>query len=491
MLLDSRFKSLQRSLCCFTVGLLGFSAAFSTQHVAGQQIQQIVPTQNSQFQVPQVQPQPTVVPPTRIYQGPITQGPIYQGPTYYQQQRPIGPVYRAPRGTIQTVPPVAERLPQAVQPNQRILDRAAEQAAFDAEKIRVLEKLLEKYKAAAAQGQGSPVEFERLKQKNADLLKEVESQRDLTGRSILTQKEKITELIGLVERMKTQYAESETKVQMLEKEIAAAGMQGSPDMQKVKTLEAQVSDLEAKLEMVSGENKSYAQQLADSKAAMESQPDDNEKMQLLQRSQKLASENQELMQKQEASNLTINKLRGKVTEALEMYNMTYEKQVRMEGVNRDLQKKVSELSMHDSSVNKITPIVDSEPAPVQTTSFAQPSVEVSSYESKIAQLTRKNRQLADSNADFQSQIKSLNRELESLKKQGSEVAAGQASTPLVSAVPVVDTLVSPPAADEKGGWGILGWLIPFLAVGLGVAFFVILKEEFQRPLSGKSDRKDG
>ena len=94
-------------------------------------------------------------------------------------------------------------------------------------------------------------------------------------------------------------------------------------------------------------------------------------------------------------------------------------------------------------------------------------------------------------ADFQSQIKSLNRELESLKKQGSEVAAGQASTPLVSAVPVVDTLVSPPAADEKGGWGILGWLIPFLAVGLGVAFFVILKEEFQRPLSGKSDRKDG
>ena len=334
-MLDSRFKSLQRSLCCFTVGLLGFSAAFSTQHVAGQQIQQIVPTQNSQFQVPQVQPQPTVVPPTRIYQGPITQGPIYQGPTYYQQQRPIGPVYRAPRGTIQTVPPVAERLPQAVQPNQRILDRAAEQAAFDAEKIRVLEKLLEKYKAAAAQGQGSPVEFERLKQKNADLLKEVESQRDLTGRSILTQKEKITELIGLVERMKTQYAESETKVQMLEKEIAAAGMQDSPDMQKVKTLQAQVSDLEAKLQIVSGENKSYAQQLADSKAAvkaaMESQPGENEKMELLQRSQKLANENQELIQKQEASNLVINKLRDKVTEALEMYNMTYEKQVRMEG----------------------------------------------------------------------------------------------------------------------------------------------------------------
>ena len=134
-----------------------------------------MPTQNPQFQVLQVQPRPTVFPPTGIYQPPITRGPIYQGPTYYQQQGPIGPVYRAPQGTIQTVPPVAERLPQAVQPNQRILDRTAEQAVLDAEKIRVLEKLLEQYKAAAAQGQGSSVEFNRLKQKNADLLKEVES----------------------------------------------------------------------------------------------------------------------------------------------------------------------------------------------------------------------------------------------------------------------------------------------------------------------------
>ena len=153
MLLYSRFKSVQRSLC-FTVGLLGFSAAFSTQHLVGQQIQQTQPTQNPQFRIPQVPQQQPTAPTTRIYQSPIIRGPIYQGPTFYPQQGPVGPIYQAPQGTFQTVPPVAERLPQAVQPNQQLLNQAAEQAALDAEKISVLEKLLEKYKAAAAQGQG-------------------------------------------------------------------------------------------------------------------------------------------------------------------------------------------------------------------------------------------------------------------------------------------------------------------------------------------------
>ena len=509
MLLDSRFKSLQRSLCCFIVGLLGFSAAFSTQYVVGQQILRIVPNQNPQFGIPQVQfQQPTVFPPTRIYQSPITSGPIYQGPVY-PQQGPIGPVYRVPQGaiqivppiggTIQTVQPVADRLPQAVQPNQQILDRLADQAAVDAEKISVLERLLEKYKATAAQVQGTPVELEKLKQKNAELMREVESQRDFARKGILTQKAKITELISLVEKTRTQYAESEAKVQMLEKQIAAAGMQDSPDMQKVETLEAQVSGLEAKLQTLTSENQNYAQQLADAKAAMESQPDDTEKMQLRQRSQKLASENQELMQKQEASSLTISKLRGKLTESLERYEVVFKKLVLMESSNQQPNGKkfeLDELAVGDpgvfgSKVTKIASERDSGSAPVQTTSFAQPPVDVSSYESKIAQLTRKNRQLADSNAEFEGEIKSLNRQLADFNKQDSEEAAGQASTPLVSnAVRVVDAPVSSQAADDKSGWGILGWLIPFLVVGLGVAFFVVLKEEVQRPRSGKSDRQD-
>ena len=343
--------------------------------------------------------------------------------------------------------------------------------------------------------QGAPtVELETLKQKNADLLKEVESQRDLAERSAFTQKERIMELSNLVEQMKTQYSQSETKIQALEKEIATAGMQDSAGKESVKTLEAQVSDLQLKVQTLSGENKSYAEQLANSKTAlktaMESQPDENEKMELVQRSQKLANENQELMQNQEAAKLEINKLKGKLTEVLEQYQVTYKKQVLMEGVNQKLQAKIAELSSDDSTISKIALVGDSVPTPVQATSFTQPSIDVSSYESKTAQLTRKNRQLVDNNADLQSEIKSLNRELTGLKQQGSEVT-GSASSSLVSnSVPVMDKVASLQAVDKKGGWGILGWLIPFLAIGLGVAFFVILKEEFQRPLAGNSQRKD-
>lgn len=501
MLLYSTIKSAHRSLCCFAVGLLGFTAAFSTQHVVGQRIRQIIPAQNPQFRVPRVQTQRPIGPPVRTYQNQIIRGPIYQQPTYYPPQGPIGPVYQAPPGTIQTVPPtqarppVAGRLPQAVQPNQRLLDQAAEQATLDAERIRVLEKLLEKYKADAAQVQGAPtVELETLKQKNADLLKEVESQRDLAERSAFTQKERIMELSNLVEQMKTQYSQSETKIQALEKEIATAGMQDSAGKESVKTLEAQVSDLQLKVQTLSGENKIYAEQLANSKTAlktaMESQPDENEKMELVQRSQKLANENQELMQNQEAAKLEINKLKGKLTEVLEQYQVTHKKQVLMEGVNQKLQAKIAELSSDDSTISKIALVGDSVPTPVQATSFTQPSIDVSSYESKTAQLTRKNRQLVDNNADLQSEIKSLNRELTGLKQQGSEVT-GSASSSLVSnSVPVMDKVASLQAVDKKGGWGILGWLIPFLAIGLGVAFFVILKEEFQRPLAGNSQRKD-
>jgi len=489
MLLYSRFKSVQRSLC-FTVGLLGFSAAFSTQHVVGQQIQQTQPTQNPQFRIPQVPQQQPTAPTTRIYQSPIIRGPIYQGPTFHPQQGPVGPIYQAPQGTFQTVPPVAERLPQAVQPNQQLLNQAAEQAALDAEKISVLEKLLEKYKAAAAQGQGVPIELQSLKQKNAELMQEVENQKALVQKNAQTQTERITELRTLVEQTRRQYAQSETKVQMLEKEIAAAGTQNSPDMQKVKTLEAQVSDLNTKLQMVSGENKGYVQQLADSKVAlknaMESQPNENEKMELLQRTQRLTNQNKELTQKQEVFKQENNKLKEELTNTREKYEMVYSKQIEAQENNQKLRDQIVDLRASNSNITEITPIVDSgDPVPVAT-SFAQPSVDVSSYESKITHLSRKNRQLVDSNDNFKGEIKSLNRELGELKTRGNEVVTSEASTPLASSSVPAAGVTLPAIGEKKGGWGILGWLIPFLAIGLGVAFFVILKEEFQRPLATKT-----
>ena len=437
MLLDSRFKSVHRSLCCFAVGFLSFSTISSAPHVVAQQVQvqQIQTIQNPQFLVPQVQaPQQTFGPLTRIYQQPIIPSPIYQGPSYYPQQTPIGPIYQTPQETIRIVPPVAER----VQPSQRILDQAADQADFDAKKISVLEKLLEKYRILAAKGQESSAELEALKLKNSDLLKEVASQRELADRSNVTQNEKIAELTNLVERMRTQYAQSETKVRVLEKRVAAADMLNSSEIRQVATLKAQVSNLGAQLRTSANENKSFEE-------------------------------------KQEAFRQENTKLKDELA--------------RTQNNNQKLNNRIAELS-GDSNVTKFASADGSGAAQVQATSFASPTVDVSSFESKIAQLTRKNRQLADNNANFKSEIKSLSRELASLKTQGSAVDTDQTSLSLASNRAPTDVAIAPDVVDEKGGWGTLGWLLPFLAIGLGVAFFVILKEEFQRPLAKTSDRKD-
>jgi len=182
------------------------------------------------------------------------------------------------------------------------------------------------------------------------------------------------------------------------------------------------------------------------------------------------------MQKQEASDLANSKLKTELKESQEMYQVTYEKLVRMESSNQQPNDK--RLGISDSGA-----------VPAQVTSFTHPSVDVSAYESKIERLTRTNSQLTDSNDEFKGEVKSLNRKLADLEQRGSEAVTGQASALVTNVVPAVDDVVSPPVVEGKGGWGTLGWLIPFLVIGLGVAFFVILKEEFQRPLAGKNERK--
>lgn len=493
MLLDSRFKSAQRSLCCFTVGLISFSTAFSAQQIVGQQIQTqpIQPAQSPQVLVQQ----PTVGPQTRIYQSPIIRGPIYQGPDYFPQQTPIVNPVIQDQGTTQTVPPVAQRIRQADQPNRRQLDQAAAKAALDAEKIAVLEKLLEKYKAIAANGQGSPAELTALRQKNTELLEAVESQRQLTEKNALAQTGRISELSKLTEQMRAQYAESETKVQTLEKQLAAAGTQDSTGMQEVEKLKAQVSGLDTKLQTLTSENKSYAEQLAESKTAlanaMQAQPDQNEKVELMQQVRELNNTNLGLTQKQDAMRQSRDELNEKLSK-LEAEYQELERQRQQTMVdNQKLESRIAELSTgNQNSVSDIALVNDSPPAQVQTTSFAQPAVDVSSYESKISLLNRKNRQLADSNADFKSENRSLSRQLASLKQQATQTTASDTSATLASAQAPAAAAVglASEAIDEKRGWGVLGWLIPFLAIGLGVAFFVILREEFQRPLAGAGDR---
>jgi len=163
MSLDSKFKLTQFSLCrysCFLVGFFGFATGLNAPSANGQQV---------------YQQQGTVIQQQPIYQTPTYQPPIYQGPSYYQgpgqivpqQPLPPGPTYQVPNGVID-VPPPTTRVPQPDNGNaQPAID--AETANFNAEKLAVVEKLLEKYKALAAENQDMPAKLELLKQENTQL----------------------------------------------------------------------------------------------------------------------------------------------------------------------------------------------------------------------------------------------------------------------------------------------------------------------------------
>ena len=160
--------------------------------------------------------------------------------------------------------------------------------------------------------------------------------------------------------------------------------------------------------------------------------------------------------------------------------------------NQKLNARIAELSAADNSftpsrVSEDALISANPPALAPEPAEAQPVVDASSYETTISQLTRRNRQLSEANSDFQDQNRLLNRQLASLE--------GQADTKLVSdegrlsapvALPAIPTAATT-VAGNKSGWGVLKWVIPFLALGLGIAFFVIIREELHRPPAAKTN----
>ena len=167
MLLNSNLKISRRQLCQGLSCLVGFFVLNVVSPAPPANGQQTI------IQQPIIQ-QPIIQPANPIYQSPTYQGPIYQGPGIYPnqgriiQQQPVPgtPIYRVPAVGIQTVPPVSQRIQQPSQPAAPRQSIDAEQAAYNAEKLALVEKLLEKYKASAVENQDAIEQLESLKLEN-------------------------------------------------------------------------------------------------------------------------------------------------------------------------------------------------------------------------------------------------------------------------------------------------------------------------------------
>ena len=137
------------------------------------------------------------------------------------------------------------------------------------------------------------------------------------------------------------------------------------------------------------------------------------------------------------------------------------------------------------------------PAVVEAPPVVEPVIEpgdesitdVSSYESDISRLTRKNRALTESNSELEKHNRSLTRKLGKLEQQPIDLDRREvvAESPAL----VKDAAVAGLPVVPKAGGSILSWLLPFLAIGLGIAFFVILREEIHRPPTTSGARLAG
>lgn len=455
MLLSSKIKSTQLSWVWITVGILGINMAFATlnvRHATGQQVQfepgPIIQLPNEFNQGPPIYQD------LQTYQDPFYQGPIIWPQNYYPQGsgQIIGqPQLIVPSNQVPVVGiPVDQPVPQAPKtlPPSGQQPLAAEQAALSSEKIEVLEKLLEKYKAIATEKQNDSQALVLLKQNNADLTEQMSALTQANDQAL-------------------------KQVQMLEKQLAA-NKQNPDKMRTVGQLEdslrsavAQVNELKQQVETLSIDNEKLLANQSD-------------KTELVKKNQQLAGDNEKLNQRNEALTQTSEQLTQKHAVLETKYQ---ELKRKTQDDVQSLEERIAKLNVsNENYAAQIATFDSATSAPVQATGFSVSNAELPAFEARISRLSQQNRQLAKSNTDFKNENQSLTRQFANLKKQHDAAANSSASNPISSAQAPVATLVAPNSSNETNeSWGILAWLIPFLVIGLGIAFFVIIKEELHRP----------
>ena len=150
---------------------------------------------------------------------------------------------------------------------------------------------------------------------------------------------------------------------------------------------------------------------------------------------------------------------------------------------------VQQVAFLRSNQNTNTEIVgapepDLEPTPVvSAVSEEGPSLET---QAMVDGLKRENRKLKSSISGFEDRNRSLQSELDTLETENqSLLASNEAEEDSDSEdedAGLINGLALPSigADGDSGDYNISYWILPFLLLGLGIAFYVVLREEFHK-----------
>ena len=430
--------------------------SFQGQPIQGQPIPgQIIQGQPIQGQPIQGQP----------IQGQPIQGGVYRGQIIQQPGVPNyqpAPIYQpAPAAPpIVTVPNPAE--------NETL---EAERAAYR-EAISKVKGLSEKNEALIAQNEGVLERFEMLRKENEGL----SSQVGQLGRANENFEATVIELREKLARASEQGAEA-----------------GEAEQLRLRYRESlsQIEGFEARIDTLGVENQGYQTKISELNAAlkaMESQPDDNmqsENMQseLTEQIRVLGSEKQSLMEQNESNMKQIQILTGEKQSLIDRLGQT-------QGLN----ERVSQLTAsNEAYVSEIAALkareIPEAPADIQPQALVEEPTADVSLEADVTRLNRKNRILSQTNSELEDRNRKLTRQLAELE-EGDIALSSQPKTIAAAPVAIKEVAAALPAVPKAGG-SILSWILPFLALGLGVAFFVIMREELHRPPMASGARVSG
>ena len=192
------------------------------------------------------------------------------------------------------------------------------------------------------------------------------------------------------------------------------------------------------------------------------------------------------------------------SEELDMLNARFKP---LEGQNQQLNETIAALTGERSELqNQIAAFAaGSEPSetvemmaePTETVTVTKNDPELLA---KLDRLTKENRLLKHSVSKAEDSNQSLRRELDELEEDNQTLLASETELDTDSDVAEQsDSALALPsiganADGDSDAYNINYWILPFLLLGLGIALFVVLREEFhkkpaERLVSGREDKK--
>ena len=503
------------AICCF-VGLYSSALAAQQGNIISPPttIPQLIPQP-----IPQFLPQPTF-PSTQIQNGPAYRPQITPSPIVDNQGRIIqNPVVPPQINSDQVLPgipiapPVTQPAPKVPGPEeqeQEDLRTTLERARKTISTLRTQnEELNQRMQTLVTERDAATAEIAKLKKMpatpdNAEAIAQLQQQiQNLNNQTqtLTNEGQTLRDTIGQLSEQNSQLklqldnqgmddgelAKIQAALNTRTREVQEAATQLAAKSEELDMLNARLKPLEGQIQQLSEQNAQLKLQLdnqgmgddelAEIRAALDA------------RTREVQAATAELATK---------------SEELDMLNARFKP---LEGQNQQLNETIAALTGERSELqNQIAAFASgsepseaaeimAEPAETITVTRADPELLA-----KLDRLTKENRRLKNSFSEAEDRNRSLRRELNELEEDNETLLASETELDIDSDVAErSDSALTLPSigADADGdsdAYNINYWILPFLLLGLGIALFVVLREEFhkkpaERLVSGREDKK--